>query len=113
MTVFARSHNLSEKTPHMYGQDFPSKLRCSHMRRILNSGSWVQVCNAVTALRCICWKADLKSILDARIGTLGKRRQAVTAQLTIRLMHDPNMQGRSSSVMTRLLTDVPDDHSKL
>ena len=49
----------------------------------------------------------------ARLGTLGKRQRAVTAQLTIRLMHDPIMQGESSSMMTRLLTDVPGDHSKL
>jgi hypothetical protein len=54
MMAFARSHIVSEKTPYMYGQSLPLKLRCSHMRRILNSGSCVQVCNAVAALRCIC-----------------------------------------------------------
>ena len=39
--------------------------------------------------------------------------QPHAAQLTIHLMHDLNMHGRSSSAMTRLLMDVPDDHSKL
>ncbi len=46
-------------------------------------------------------------------GTLGKSQRAVTTQLTIRLMHAPNMQGMSSSVLTRLLTEVPGDHLKL
>ena len=70
--AFARSHIVSEN--YMYGQGFPpNKLRRSHMRKILNSGSWMQVCDAVTTLRGIHWKADLKLIFDARIGTLGKR----------------------------------------
>ena len=111
--AFAISHIILEKTPHIYGQGFPPKLRHNNMRRILNLGSWVQVCNAVVVLRCICRKADLKLIVNAKIGSLGKRQRAMTAELTIRLMHDPNMQGRSSYVMMRLLTGFPDDHSKL
>jgi hypothetical protein len=83
------------------------------MRRILILTSWVQVWTAVAAFRCNCQKADLKLISDARIGTLGKSCQAVMVQLTIRLMHTPNMQGRSSSVLTQLLTEVTEDHLKL
>ena len=63
MMAFDRSYIISGKMPHMYGQGFPPKLRRSHMRRILNLGSCVQVFNAVDALRCICQQADLKSIL--------------------------------------------------
>jgi hypothetical protein len=68
---------------------------------------------AVAAFRCNCWKVDFKSLLDTRIGTLGKSHQVVMVQLTSRLMHAPNMQERSSSVLMQMLTEVPEDHLKL
>jgi hypothetical protein len=111
--AFARSQIGSKVMHHLYGHGFPPKLSQSIIRRMSISTSCVQVCTAVAKLRWHHWKADLKSIFDARIGMLGKRRWVVTAQLTIHLIYAPNMHGRSLSILTRLLMDVPDDHSKL
>ncbi len=97
--------NQFRDTSHSNGHGFPPKLNLSIIRRMLISTSWVQICAADAALRWHRRKTDLKSNLDARIGLLGNFRQAEMVQLTILLMHVPNMHGRSSSVITRPLMD--------
>ncbi len=103
----ARLQLDSNIAPHSDGGGFPPKLKQSIMRRRPILTSCMQVWTAVAVWTLHCWKADLKSNFEVSILTLGNLRQAVTVQLTIHLMHAPNMQERSLLACVWLLTEVP------
>ncbi len=108
--ALARSQINSEIVPHSDRHGFPPKLEQSIIRSRPISTSYVQVCMAVTALRSHCWKAHLKSNFDARFRVFGYFLHAKMAQLTIRLMHAPNVHRRSYSALMQMFTDVLDNH---
>ena len=85
----ARSHIVSEITPHSKGHGVPPKVRRRDISANSSWGSCVQLCFAVFELICRRRNADLKSIFVAYILVVGYFLLAATAQFTNRLTTPP------------------------